>query len=363
MGRRSEINYHPSKGAYRTMYLGQRYTLHKCDSDDKPDGPNYRAALAAFHAIVDEQQKNRAGVGTVADLVRDYLEQRPRMENRRSDSALSVLSRFAADHSELPVSKLDNSDVFEWIDGFRHWKPGTKGHALNLIKAAFSWGLKHKRYQVNPLATLYRPKGYQGRKRGGEFVIPDDLAELLIGEATGRFRELLIAFRHTGARPVELENAEYYHYHAKPDRIVYKANAPRGYIWKNADKFTKGDPDRTIRLKDVVAEIVRENVKARGWIFQPEWGGRYTYTSMHRHWGLLMERKRVQEWYAERGMGTAKLTLYAWRHTWITRAMEAGLSVASVAALAGTSIQMINDHYGHIGARGDYLQGEFNRVT
>ncbi len=54
-----------------------------------------------------------------------------------------------------------------------------------------------------------------------------------------------------------------------------------------------------------------------------------------------------------------EVVLYTLRHAWITDAIVAGVDLLSVSKLAGTSLQMIEKHYGHLvhGAARDKLQG------
>lgn len=43
--------------------------------------------------------------------------------------------------------------------------------------------------------------------------------------------------------------------------------------------------------------------------------------------------------------------LYTLRHSWITEALRSGMSTLDVARLTGTSLQMIEKHYGHLVAQ------------
>jgi site-specific recombinase XerD len=44
----------------------------------------------------------------------------------------------------------------------------------------------------------------------------------------------------------------------------------------------------------------------------------------------------------------AKTVLYTLRHSWITTALTSGMSTLDVARLVGTSLLMIEKHYGHL---------------
>jgi integrase len=50
------------------------------------------------------------------------------------------------------------------------------------------------------------------------------------------------------------------------------------------------------------------------------------------------------------------VTPYSIRHWWITSQLEKEVPAAVVAELAGTSLQMIQKHYSHLGERREYLR-------
>src|SRR5258708_2183033 len=51
MPRNSEVNYWPSRAGFYTTFKGKQELLAK-GLDDAPDGPTYRAALAAFDRLI-----------------------------------------------------------------------------------------------------------------------------------------------------------------------------------------------------------------------------------------------------------------------------------------------------------------------
>ena len=55
----------------------------------------------------------------------------------------------------------------------------------------------------------------------------------------------------------------------------------------------------------------------------------------------------VREAAARAGL-PAGVVLYTLRHSWITEALRSGMATLDVALLTGTSLQMIQDHYGHL---------------
>ena len=44
----------------------------------------------------------------------------------------------------------------------------------------------------------------------------------------------------------------------------------------------------------------------------------------------------------------SEMVFYTLRHCWITQALTDGMGPFEVAKMAGTSVKMIDDHYGHL---------------
>lgn len=70
----------------------------------------------------------------------------------------------------------------------------------------------------------------------------------------------------------------------------------------------------------------------------------------------------MKEIAAAEGIGKIRghITIYDFRHLWISEALMAGNDVATVARMAGTSIAMVERVYGHF--RNDHLQEAQNRL-
>jgi site-specific recombinase XerD len=56
------------------------------------------------------------------------------------------------------------------------------------------------------------------------------------------------------------------------------------------------------------------------------------------------------------------VVFYSYRHTFLTNALERGVDVATVAELTGTSISMIQKHYGHLASKHDHLRAAAARA-
>jgi len=84
----------------------------------------------------------------------------------------------------------------------------------------------------------------------------------------------------------------------------------------------------------------------------------YLFTNAGKEWN-------AHEWSEPVRKATAKaklpdgVVLYTLRHCWITDAIVGGVDLLTVAKMAGTSLAMIEKHYGHLlhGAAVDKLAG------
>lgn len=163
------------------------------------------------------------------------------------------------------MNELKPYDFDQWLEKPTQWNPTSKAHAVTLILAAVSWAVKKGFIQTNPLARrVERP---QPILRGRDARMSEELMDLLIGECFEKatysrknrtdtpgvhlkktgfcepFGKYMWLLRLTGARPGELRHAEAFNY--ENGRLVFRWNAQKGYIWKNAKKSQR---DRIIFL-------------------------------------------------------------------------------------------------------------------
>lgn len=359
MARHSEVVYYPSKRAYMTTFRGVRYKLRACDACDKPSGPNYLAALAAFRQILEGASTRIGSLDTAGEVVLAWLENHPSTNRKTLGALRSLLSGFIERAGRVPVLQLDNRCVFSWLDRQRGWNSCTRAHAIDAVKAPFAWATREQLIPSNPLAALRKRKSDKYRARGSEFLIDAALADVLLASATGRFRDVLVALASTGARPIELLSAESFHLREAPPSILYLADAKRGYIHKTAKSRQYGDRNRTIYLTPEVAAIARRNRQSNDWLFPHESGKRYLYSTLYQKWERFKQTPAIRDWMRAHNADPENLVLYSWRHTWITNALKRGTPPAIVASLTGTSILMIERHYGHVSADKDAMLNHF----
>lgn len=284
---------------------------------------------------------------TVSKCVSRWLGHLEAIKFRAVESYRSQAVAFAEATGHLALSALRPHHVTGWIDGQAAWKTSTRYSAWTRLRTMFRWNLTEGHTRTDPLAGYRRPARYRPAARGAEYVLPDDLVDLLIRVSRGRWRDFLTALSTTGARPGELANAIASNYHAADGVIIHRGDEEVGYIHKTARTKRHGPRDRVIYLDEATRAIVERNV-ARGELLFPageeDW---WDAGRIARKWKLMLAEPRVIAWMATNQHSADHVIPYSFRHTWITRAITRGVSPKLVADLCGTSVAMIERHYSH----------------
>ncbi len=237
----------------------------------------------------------------------------------------------------------------------------TDKHATS-VKAAFNWASKQGRL----LPADFRPfSGIEKYKRPVEALAEHDLlraeemeallssadADLAAVTENGRrrrrapeecrvgpenpyvgFRDLLLCYWHTGARTSELVACRVRDFHAPTRQLV---------LGKHKRVRTMRDPrPRQMTLNDEALSVVRRQVVGKepdGYVFDDPRGNPWTRFSLAQRFARVRARAGVRD----------DVTIYSFRHLWISEALMAGNDVATIARMAGTSIAMIEKVYGH----------------
>ncbi|MFZ1867194.1 MAG: site-specific integrase [Steroidobacteraceae bacterium] len=152
-----------------------------------------------------------------------------------------------------------------------------------------------------------------------------------VGQAV---RDLLEAAALTGARAGELVRA-----------TVSQFNAREGSMAFITGKQRKNGGRRDVPLFPAAVRLLRRLAGGNApdaHLFLRDDGRRWAHSDCDEPIREAATRAKLP---AEPHIGFCAHTL---RHCWITDTLRAGMSVLEVARLAGTSVQMLNDHYGHL---------------
>lgn len=366
-GPKPSVRYWESRKAYACWVGETRHFLAR-GPDDAPDGPTYLAALDRFRKLMAKD----AGKGTDDYLVSALLNQyRAHLHKTRKSGVpgvFEVMARgFGQEFGGKKVCELKPYDFDRWLETQAQWNPTSKAHAATLILGAISWARKKGFIQNDPLTgRIERP---QPILRGRDARLPDELMDLMIGacfekatynrrlrtdkpavhrrnvgycEPFGRFLWLL---RQTGARPIELRNAEAHNY--QNGRLVFRWNATRGYIWKNAKKSQR---DRVIFLTPEAQAYTEECIRKypTGPIYRSLRGTKWVQTNITNKWQWILKRPQVVEYLEKHQMDPKQIRLYSFRHSFACNYLDTTGDIFSCATIMGTSVKMLQARYYHM---------------
>jgi integrase len=347
-GPKPSVRYWKSKKAYGCSIAGDQHFLAR-GPDDAPNGPTYLGALDRFRKLVAQDDGKGTDDYLVSALMNQYRAHLKATRKSGAPGVFEIMARgFTAKYGKHKVGDLKPHHVEEWLAMQDNWNNTSKAHAGTLILAAVSWARKKGLIQTDPLGG--RVDLPQPILRGREARMSDKLMDLLIAEACSNkmksreFADLLWVLRKTGARPGEIRAAEAFNY--ENGKLVFRWNATKGYIWKNAKKTQR---DRIIYLTPDVQAHVEKLVAAtpKGLIFRTPRGAGWLATSIGNKWRWLVQRPRVVEYCKEHDINPDGLKPYNFRHSAISAWVDKAADIYVAAQVFGTSVKMIETRYGH----------------
>jgi integrase len=315
--------------------------LATADDHDQADGIailNWAQAQAAVRAWAGRQ--TAAGPYTVADACRDYTNdlsaRRGAAAAREADGRLRLYllprlgERRLADLIEADLigwrnAMVGNGDDEEAIRRSRD----TANRVRAIAWAAFNLAFKARRVADDQAWRRVGP--FKGVGVARKIILTDVQQQNLIDACEPGLRELILLGAWTGARLGELTAARVRD--LDPGAATLAVNGKTGA--------------REIHLPVDALALLRRLASGK----RPDerlltTGGRPWTKSMHQHPFAAAVRKA--------GLDPA-VTFYTLRHSYISRALKAGVPVKAVADQCGTSIAMIEKHYAKF-IRGDLAE-------
>jgi integrase len=304
-------------------------------------------AFEKFRQMQDAAERAAALGASVSQIIGEYITWAERqveqglLEEKTLDGYVWYLSRFMMVHGEKAAMALAPHHVTDWIASNPGWGASAERAAIAALKRVFNWAAGERRILANPISTMRRPPS----NRRTHLISESDHSALVrktgnhayAGKIDRQFRLALIAIRHCGGRPQDVARARV----EFVDATVSRWTLPEHKTQK------KTLLPRTIYLSPCLQTITRMLIAGR--TEGPLFRGRRGALTVN---AITCRVKRLR-----RDLGLAEGTVaYAYRHSYITDALVRGVDVATVAALTGTSVEMIQRHYGHLSQRSDHLQ-------
>jgi integrase len=266
-------------------------------------------------------------IKTVTDACREYVEDREREKGKLcAHDAKKRFERTVYDtpFGAIPLAKLRTPRIKQWRDELNLSK-GTANRTLTALKAALNLAVANRR--VHPVASRewgdVRPYPNATQRRT-LFLDLKQRRKLL--EATGNsLHDLLKAAALTGARAGELTSATRGQFDARLKTITFKGKVGA----------------RTIPLSPSALTLFRRLAKGKlpgAFLLTRDDGKPWA----HSDWDELVRDA------AKLAKLPTGVCLYTLRHSFITQAITDGMTTLDVARLCGTSVGMIEKHYGHL---------------
>jgi integrase len=338
----------------------------------------YSTARKLFGEYLRSLQATRHGtnaVPSVAELCDQFLEWVKKNRSERTyDERQRHLNRFCQFRvgpqqvGELNATDVQADDLHQFLAYIREkhqLDDFTQDKHATSIKAAFNWATKHPS-PVPLLPTSFRPFASIEKYKRPTTVLSDhdlltaeeieallrfadaDLAPVIENRKLRRrrpdeyraegenpyigFQELLRCYWLTGARTSELASCRVRDFIRSSHQLVLGRH--------KRSRTMKEATTRRITLNDEAYAIVVRHCQGKqpdDFIFTDFKGRPWTRTTLDYRFAAVRERAGVRE----------EITIYSFRHLWISESLMAGIDIATVARMAGTSVLMIEKVYGH----------------
>jgi integrase len=216
------------------------------------------------------------------------------------------------------------------------YKPKTVNHALITLKRAFNWAIETDRLPPgrNPFAGV-EMLPCDGRER---VATEDEYQALLAHCSDDAFRDVLIAMRHTSARPQDIYNLTWAMVNWDQKMWVLKKHKTR--------RTARTPKPRVLGMPPAVEAILRrrrEQFGPTGHVFLNADGRPWRLNAL----GLRMRRLRVRAGVKPDGNGE-EFVLYTQRHTFLTAAgADPTISQHMLSELAGHTNPQTTGRYVH----------------
>jgi integrase len=302
------------------------------------------AKLAAERWFIDFDADVTDKPPTVAEVCREYvadLEAEGRGATAKGDRRKdpSAIPGWGAAHDadmrfrrtiyddpigNMLVEKLRTKRLKQWRNGLGGTK-SSQNRNLAALKAALNLAVSHGRVNASIAQQWKAVKKHKDADDRREVFLDLKERRALLNATTGAVRDLMEAVMLTGARPGELVSMRRSQFDGRTATAMFagKTGARKAPLSDAAVVlFT-----RLAKGKLPTAYLLTRDDGAK-------WG--------HSDWDELVRDA------AKKAKLPKGVVLYALRHSFITEALRGGMATLDVARLTGTSLPMIEAHYGHL---------------
>lgn len=260
---------------------------------------------------------------------------------------LDRVNRTVLVFSKLGLRCMDFTPLYceQWMAGKSANYARTE---LSVVKQVLKWSADRKLLAANPLAGFQLPST-QSRTR----ILTIKEHNQLCRAAGRKFKPVLRFAWMVGCRPGELRMLRWEQVDKNFTRAVLTSHKTARKVGKPRVIYF---PPRAQTLLREYKAASEERLAKRGI------GLDFVFINHRkRAWSSNAVVQRMERLRDDTGLD---LVAYNYRHTWITRALLAGVDIATVAELSGhTSVAMISRVYGHLNQHAEHLSNAAAKVS
>lgn len=264
---------------------------------------------------------------SVEDACKDYVDDRRSEKNEAcAHDAEKRFERtiYSTLFGKTPVARIWTPDIKRWRSGTGLSK-SSQNRTMTALRAALNLAVQNRRVAADRRIEWESVKQHKGVDKRRMLFLDVEQRRLLVQHATGPVGDLIAGMALTGARPGDLTSVRRSQYDSRTKSVSFGA--------KNAF--------RTVPLPSAAVELFDRLAKDKlpqAFLFTRGDGKPWA----HSDWdGLVREAAKKAEL-------PAGVCLYTLRHSFITQALMDGMATLDVARISGTSLAMIERHYGHL---------------
>jgi integrase len=274
-------------------------------------------------------------VTTIAEVCREYVAELRRKNGEASaNDAEKRFERTVYEDSigETHLEKIRTPRIKDWRDrlcapmgGRSGLSKGSANRTMTALKAALNLAVTNGRIDVSSSQAWKNVKPYPNTSSRRTLFLDLKQRRRLIKAAVGGLRDLMEAAALTGARAGELTAATCSQFDSRIKTIIFDGKTGARTVLLSAAAL--GLFKRLAKGKAHSAPLLTRD-DGKPWA--------------HSDWDGLVRDAAAK---AKLPKGTC---LYTLRHSFITQAITDGITTLDVARLCGTSVGMIEKHYGHL---------------
>ena len=242
-----------------------------------------------------------------------------------------------------PVGLLRSAEMRAWRDGLiaKGLARDTVNRVRTCVRAALSLAAKRDKRIVNRSIWEDDFDALPNATEARNVILPDTVVTKLITEAFARDRQLgllLQVIAETGARPSQVVRLDIADLDAANSRLLMPRSG-KGHAHKRAAKMAERV---RVQITSELAALLKREAQGRAG------DAPLLMRSNGEPWGYRRSdqyRREFAEVATVAGLDPKTVTLYALRHSYISRALLRGISITLVADATDTSEKEIRRHY------------------